>query len=94
MYCHTLFQTGMRRSRHMGIGYRGKSEMNEHKTRQPPDTSMKADRTPKRKKGRLSADIQYKLGQQLRAMYTDVVNQGVPDQFAELIQRLDKRDEK
>jgi hypothetical protein len=63
------------------------------KMRQPPDMSMRADRT-KRKKGRLSADIQYKLGQQLRAMYTDVVNEGVPDQFAELIQRLDKRDEK
>jgi hypothetical protein len=63
------------------------------KMRQPPDTSMRADRT-KRKKGRLSADIQYKLGQQLRAMYTDVVNEGVPDQFAELLQRLDKRDEK
>jgi hypothetical protein len=68
--------------------------MNE-KMRQPPDTSMsmRADKM-KRKKGRLSADIQYKLGQQLRAMYTDVVNEGVPDQFAELIQRLDKRDEK
>lgn len=63
------------------------------KMRQPPDTSMRADKT-KRKKGRLSADIQYKLGQQLRAMYTDVVNEGVPDQFAELIQRLDKRDGK
>ena len=63
------------------------------KMRQPPETSMRADRA-KRKKGRLSADIQYKLGQQLRAMYTDVVNEGVPDQLAELIQRLDKRDEK
>lgn len=63
------------------------------KIRQPPDTSMKAEKL-KRKKGRLSADIQYKLGQQLRAMYTDVVNEGVPDQFTELIQRLDKRDEK
>jgi len=64
------------------------------KMRQPPDTSMRADRTKRGKKGRLTADIQYKLGQQLRAMYTDVVNEGVPDQFAELIQRLDKRDEK
>ena len=76
----------------MGIGHRGMSEMND-KTRQPPDMSMKAEKV-KRKKGRLSADIQYKLGQQLRAMYTDVVNEGVPDQFAELIQRLEKRDEK
>jgi hypothetical protein len=62
------------------------------KIRQPPDTSMTEN--TKRKKGRLSADIQYKLGQQLRAMYTDVVNEGVPDQFSELIQRLEKRDEK
>ena len=74
----------------MGTG--GMSEMND-KIRQPPDTSMKAEKT-KRKKGRLTADIQYKLGQQLRAMYTDVVNEGVPDQFSELIQRLEKRDEK
>src|SRR3954451_13500763 len=74
-----------------GYGHRGKSEMND-KIRQPPDTSMTEN--TKRKKGRLSADIQYKLGQQLRAMYTDVVNEGVPDQFSELIQRLDKRDEK
>ena len=75
-----------------GNGHRGKSEMND-RIRQPPDTSMKADKT-KRKKGRLSADIQYTLGPQLRAMYTDVVNEGVPDQFSELIQRLEKRDEK
>jgi hypothetical protein len=74
------------------LGSRGKGEMND-KTRQPPDMSMKAEKV-KRKKGRLSADIQYKLGQQLRAMYTDVVNEGVPDQFAELIQRLEQRDEK
>jgi len=77
----------------VSIGHRGTSEMNDKMMRQPPDTSMKGERM-KRKKGRLSADIQYKLGQQLRAMYTDVVNEGVPDQFAELIQRLDKRDEK
>ena len=30
----------------------------------------------------------YRLGQQLRAMYDDVVNQGVPDRFTELLDRL------
>jgi hypothetical protein len=67
-------------------------EMNE-RPRQPPDTSMKAEKN-KQKKGRLGAEIQHKIGQQLRAMYADVVNEGVPDRFAELLQRLDKQDEK
>ena len=89
---HEVIQPGTRLFRRLGMGTGGSSEMND-KIRQPPDTSMKAEKT-KRKKGRLSADIQYKLGQQLRAMYTDVVNEGVPDQFSELIQRLEKRDEK
>jgi hypothetical protein len=59
----------------------------------PPDYSMRSEKT-KRKKGRLGTDIQHKIGQQLRAMYSDVVNEGVPDQFSELIRRLDKQDEK
>jgi hypothetical protein len=43
-------------------------------------------------KGQLSQDIQRKIGLQLRAMYTNVVNEGVPDRFAELIRRLDDKD--
>jgi hypothetical protein len=46
----------------------------------------------KPRKGRLGTEIQRKIGHQLRAMYTDVVNEGVPDQFAELIKRLDSKD--
>ena len=46
------------------------------------------------RKGRLGTEIQRKIGQQLRAMYVDVVNEGVPDQFAELIKRLDSKDKK
>lgn len=41
------------------------------------------------KPGKLGRDVQARLGQQLRAMYDDVVNQGVPDRFAELLNRLD-----
>jgi hypothetical protein len=40
------------------------------------------------KPAKLSRDVQARLGQQLRAMYDDVVNQGVPDRFNELIDRL------
>jgi hypothetical protein len=41
------------------------------------------------KQGGLNAEIQSRIGHQLRAMYDDVVRQGVPDRFAELIRRLD-----
>ena len=41
------------------------------------------------KPAKLGRDVQARLGQQLRAMYDDVVNQGVPDRFSELINRLE-----
>ena len=46
------------------------------------------------KPGKLGRDVQARLGQQLRAMYDDVVNQGVPDRFAELLNRLDGNKDK
>lgn len=41
------------------------------------------------KQGGLNAEIQSRIGHQLRAMYDDIVRQGVPDRFAELIRKLD-----
>ena len=41
------------------------------------------------KSAKLSREVQARLGQQLRAMYDEVVNQGVPDRFSELINRID-----
>jgi len=46
---------------------------------------------PDPQKGQLTHEIQQKIGLQLRAMYTNVVNEGVPDRFAELIRRLDEQ---
>ena len=42
-----------------------------------------------KKQGGLNAEIQSRIGHQLRAMYDDVVRQGVPDRFAELSRKLD-----
>jgi hypothetical protein len=42
-----------------------------------------------KKQGGLNPEIQSRIGHQLRAMYDDVVRQGVPDRFAELIRKLD-----
>lgn len=38
----------------------------------------------------LNRDIQTKIGQQLRAVYDDIVDQGVPDRFVELLRSLDR----
>jgi hypothetical protein len=38
----------------------------------------------------LNRDIQTKIGQQLRAIYDNVVDQGVPDRFVELLRNLDR----
>jgi hypothetical protein len=47
-----------------------------------------------RNQGRLGRDVQAKIGSQLRAIYDDVVKEGVPDRFLDLLKRLDKKDEK
>ena len=41
------------------------------------------------KPAKLGREVQARLGQQLRALYDDVVSQGVPDRFTELLNRLD-----
>ena len=41
------------------------------------------------KPAKLGREVQARLGQQLRAMYDDVVSQGVPDRFTELLNQLD-----
>jgi len=43
--------------------------------------------------GKLDKETQVKIGQQLRAMYDEVVRQGVPDRFAELLRQLEQRDD-
>jgi len=54
------------------------------------DLKSQANRTAAPgKPGGLNSEIQSRIGHQLRAMYDDVVRQGVPDRFVELIRKLD-----
>jgi hypothetical protein len=39
---------------------------------------------------RLGADINQKIGQQLRLMYREVLEEGIPDRFVEILKRLDE----
>ncbi len=60
------------------------------RTRKPGSApSMQPDETPKNASG-LNREVQAKIGQQLRAIYDDVVQEGVPDRFAELLKQLDR----
>jgi hypothetical protein len=43
---------------------------------------------------RLGPDIKVKIGHQLRLMYGEVVNQGVPDRFADILRGLDDPSDK
>lgn len=50
---------------------------------------MQTEATQRKARGRLGRDVQGKIGQQLRAMYDDVVSAGVPDRFTEMLRQLD-----
>jgi hypothetical protein len=58
-----------------------------------PET-MQTEINQRKPRGRLGRDVQSKIGQQLRAMYDDVVSAGVPDRFTELLKQLDEQKEK
>jgi hypothetical protein len=51
---------------------------------------MQTDLPTRKNRGRLGRDVQNKLGQQLRTAFDDVVAEGVPDRFNELLRRLDE----
>jgi Anti-sigma factor NepR len=44
--------------------------------------------TAHKPEARLGREVQARIGQQLRAMYNDVVNQGVPQHISDLVRRL------
>ena len=57
----------------------------------PPDLSQEPAGNGKPS---LGGEIRGKIGRQLRELYDDVVAQGVPDRFVELLNRLEKQNEK
>jgi len=52
---------------------------------------MQTEVNQRKPKGRLGRDVQSKIGQQLRSMYDNVVSEGVPDRFSEMLRQLDQR---
>jgi anti-sigma factor NepR-like protein len=68
--------------------------MDERKPMGKPLENATTHRKESGKPARLSREMQARLGQQLRAMYDEVVNQGVPDRFFELLNRIDRNGSK
>jgi anti-sigma factor NepR-like protein len=52
---------------------------------------MLTEANQRKARGRLGRDVQGKIGQQLRTMYDNVVNEGVPDRFVDMLRRLDEQ---
>jgi Anti-sigma factor NepR len=55
---------------------------------------MQMEHSPDKTNSGLNREIQAKIGQQLRAMFDEVVQEGVPDRFADLLRQLDNPAEK
>ena len=66
--------------------------MKDHKPVKSPPMQMDQPRT--KPNSGLNREIQAKIGQQLRAMFDEVVQEGVPDRFADLLRQLDTPAEK
>jgi hypothetical protein len=51
--------------------------------------TMQGSPPSKQRKSSLNRETQVKIGKQLEISYNEVVSQGVPDRFVELIRRLE-----
>ena len=87
------------------MGERGKDDVMKHRktnleplepVAEKPENQNSMSRpatTPHKPEARLGREVQARIGQQLRSMYNDVVNQGVPQHLSDLVRRLTDQDQ-
>jgi len=83
------------------MGERGKDDAMKHRKTNLETVTDKSESqdpmarpaTTSHKEARLGREVQARIGQQLRAMYNDFVNQGVPPHLADLVRRLGDQDQ-
>jgi len=73
----------------MVLARKAETEMNGHSPDDEADTGM----AQKNGGPKLDRGTQSRIGDQLRAMYNDLMDQPVPDKFKALLEQLEKRDE-
>jgi hypothetical protein len=59
-----------------------------------PNLAMHNEIHARKRRGRLTRDAQIKLGKTLQAYFDDVVREGVPDRFRNLLDQFDQRNDK
>jgi hypothetical protein len=59
-----------------------------------PKPMMQNEIQTRKRRGRLGRDVQTRLGKTLQAYFDDVVKEGVPDRFKDLLQQYDERKDK
>jgi hypothetical protein len=59
----------------------------------PENQVMDAPTIQPKREVRLGREVQARIGQQLRAMYDDVVQEGVPQHISDLVRRLSEQDD-
>ncbi len=59
-----------------------------------PSPTMHNEIQTRKRRGRLGRDAQVKLGKTLQAYFDDVVKEGVPDRFKQLLQEYEERKDK
>lgn len=55
----------------------------------PPSSDMTMQTEIQAPHGKLSRDVQRKLGETLQAMFDEIVKEGVPDRFAKLLEQIE-----
>ena len=60
---------------------------------EPQDSMPRPASSHHKTEARLGREVQARIGQQLRAMYNDVVSQGVPEHIADLVRRLSDQEQ-
>jgi Anti-sigma factor NepR len=58
--------------------------------KKPQRHAPAAETAGRKSKGRVAPETQIKIGQHLRRFYSDIIDEGVPERFAELLRDLDK----
>jgi Anti-sigma factor NepR len=79
-----------------GLGQRPQVSGSAEQVPLRPRPMMQNDdiQTRNKRSGRLGRDVQSKLGKTLQAYFDDVVNEGVPDRFKDLLQQFEERKDK
>ena len=64
------------------------------KREKPPVNRSTTNRTTRSSPAALGPELRGKIGEQLRAIHDDIVKEGVPRRFEELLARLDRDGDK